>query len=168
MELETMSRAKLFIPVIVTSFICGIFGPVLSYYLLSSFDLSTGSRLMDDEVIFILYLSPILISIPISLISGYWFTKFESGKKKLSGKTLLFVFSLTTATYFISAVITTIVILESRDCSGYKCGHGLEPLLGYIVCIPIAAIFALINGLFVTSFFSIGMLTMNYQYVKNQ
>lgn len=150
MGLASMSKARRFFPVIVASIISGIVVfPVLSYFF------SVG---------FIIFLAPIVIAILLSLISGYIFTPFDRNEKYPFGTLIV----LATGTFLLAAYIITSIILESRDCSGYKCGTFPEPLMPYVIFCPIITIFGPFIGLCTTFFYKMGMKIKLNKFEKNQ
>lgn len=157
-----MPRLRNFIPVIVASLISGIVGPILIHYPLSDPLMS-----LDESGAYniILFISPILIAIWISLISGYMSTNFESGDKPQYNEVWSKVFLSTTWAYILTSTLTRYYIPSQPYTST---DPGLE-FVGLCFIIPITiALPALFNGLLLASFFIIGMWTKYYKYVKNQ
>jgi hypothetical protein len=160
--METLNKAKYFIPIILTSILSNI---VANYSIAYSLNNLFNNLFLG----IILLLTPIIIAILIAVFSGYILTPGGSDEKYPFGLVLLL-----TAVGFMLPVLcsfTYMSLTDSRDCSGSRCGTGLEPLMPYmgifIICLFKGG-YAPFIGLCTAFFYEIGMRIKFYQYDRNQ
>lgn len=154
-----MSKAKFFIPVIVTSIISGIVilpAFILFMRILGGF---SGNILIDGMI----FLTPLLSAMLLSFVSGLVFAPVVTTNNYPFG-----VIFLSAAIISIFVVYSYLFIRILFFCEGYSCGTGLEPLMGFVLFCPPTAIIAPLIGLSIAIFYKLGMKVRYYQCDRNQ
>lgn len=167
-EMEIMSNAKFFIPVIFATIISGILifpaaiftsdvsGPLI-YPFFNYRDTLVG---FSENLILarIIIFAPILTAVLLSLISGYSFASVDSSEKYPFG-----VIFLLAASIPIVVVCSYLFYLPGLFCEGNSCGTGFEPFMGMVdFCLPTAILSPLI-GLCTAFFYWLGMKIKYYK-----
>lgn len=155
-------KARYIIPIIVTIIISGL----LTYQAAKIF----VTRFPEYSILDLIFLlSPLLIAIFLSSISGYLF-----GDKRIIEESLtrnLFINRIGLSATCVYLGISLIVIYSYLSnslsrCEGYNCGSGFEPLIPFVLFCPPTVIYPLLIGACTMFFYYGGIKLKQKKFTK--